>query len=379
MLRGNVFLGAIRAARLRCRSECLRNLDQTQQPCIWIQVRQQSTKPPPSSDQPDIERILTTPKKELIRDVYMSKTGEELLTVEADAALDSSFDWGNFERRLGLDKADDEIVDEGWERLQEKYQMNTKTIDDNPSSRIRRTGAPKDPRARFTPAGRNFTDMGFSVEYCDGDPPEANMSDPPEANLSDPPEAQHEGVKIKQEKSPKQIVGSLQHAAMGRQSSGSDNGEARMFSDADVFRQPVNRKRPGYERRVMSMEREMEKIAVDVLCKESSLWYTEGADVERVLLSPNMKNLTVYYTVETGSTRPASWWRKTHAKSASSVRAAFAQRLETKYVPRVYFEEAGKDGDSGGAIGNKSQLDALFDQIATERAAISHANELDVK
>lgn len=372
MLRGNVFLGAIRAARLTCRSERLQNLDQAQQPCIRIQLRQQSTKPPPYSDDPDIARILSAPKEDLIRDIYVSETGEELLTVEADAVLDGSFDWGDFERRFGLDNTDDEAVD-GWERLQEQYHMNTETIDDKQSNGAHCTGAPKDMRTRFTSGGRKFTGIGFSVEYCETEPPEA-------ASMSDPPEAQRQSVKIKHEKSPKQSVGSLEHAAMGRQSSGPDNVEARVFSDSHAFRQPANRKRPGYEQRVMSMEREMEKIAVDVLCKKSSQWYAEGADVERVLLSPNMKNLTVYYTVETGSTRPASWWRKAHAKSASSVRAAFAKRLETKYVPRVHFAEVGKDDDSSGAIGDKSQLDMLFDQIAIERAATSPANkELDPK
>ncbi|CDF77562.1 unnamed protein product [Chondrus crispus] len=166
----------------------------------------------------------------------------------------------------------------------------------------------------------------------------------------------------------------LQHAFMEREIPVHRGGKQIPPGVAQTFQQPVNHKRPGYERRVMSMEREMERVAEQVLCKADSTWYKAGANIERLLLSPNMKNLTLFYTIDSQARRPSSWWRKINAKSASSLRAALAQNLKTKYVPRVYFEEATINKTSR-VTPAESKLDILFDKIAAEREMKVHTAE----
>lgn len=345
---------------------------QRQQRYKGIHPRHHSTEPPPELDEPEIARFLAASQEDLIREVYIADTGEELLTVEADAVLDASYDWADFERRIGLDDIDEAAIDEGWERLQRKYGMKSSKIDDKLKGASKRDAASRSEHSRFDATGKRFTDVGISVEYCDEEPPEAQQRPRSQAQNVAPPNSEDQN-------DPAEKVGPLQHAAMQKQSSRLDRIETRLFNGAEAFQQPVNRKRPGYERRVMSMEREMERIAEDVLCNDDSHWYA-GANIERVLLSPNMKNLTVYYSLDDGSTRPASWWRKMNGKLAKTVRAAFAQRLETKYVPRVFFEEVTNEQAVDGAIGEKSQLDMLFDQIAAERSENDRADkEVDAK
>lgn len=324
----------------------------------------------PGDEDPEVLRFISASKEDLIREVYVNDDGEEVLTVEANAPFDNSFDWNEFEQRLGLNDIDDADVDEAWERLQRKYGMKPKKTEEKFEHASKRA-VPKVKHRNFDSTGKVFRDVGISIEYCDEEPREAHEYYPLHAHDDSTPSQETN-------RDSSDRTDSLQHAVSPRPSRKLRTIETELPSDTDGLQQPVNRKRPGYERRVMSMEREMEKIAGDVLCDDNCEWYAEGGNVERVLLSPNMKNLTIYYTLDSASKRSPSWWRKINTRSAATLRSALSQRLVTKYVPRVFFEPQ-EDGLSS-AVDNKSQIDTLFEQIAAERSENSPASEeLEVK
>lgn len=129
------------------------------------------------------------------------------------------------------------------------------------------------------------------------------------------------------------------------------------------LRQPLHR-RQGYENRIASREAEMERLVTDILIERGSDWYSAGANIQRVLLSPNSRNLTIYYTIddESGKMSRKEWRRLNKAMSARIHKAIF-KRMDVRYVPSIFFERVRED-DS-----NSSALDAAFAQIEEERLA----------
>lgn len=332
-----------------------------------------STVPP---DDEEVLRMISDPSSK-VRDVYMSEDGEELFTVEADADL-TKIDWERFERAFGLNSAvTDEEVDAGWEELKRKYNVKTKAV---PAGNARYSKL----KQRSRPSnGHSFLNKRLSLQFVDEEAPTTEAVPFPEFNVE--PDTVHDrGAQLSDVH---QVTGKTENTAnaghvenrgpqltLGSVKLPEEAQQTINLENADAFKQPVNKERPGFERRVMSMESEMEKIVVDVLCNRDSEWYAEGGDVERVLLSPNMKNLTVYYTVaHCNPPRSPAWWRKSHRKFAAKIRATLAQQLETRYVPTVHLEQAEckTDSEQGGG----SDLDQLFDQIAAERGGTGRANE----
>lgn len=336
---------------------------------IWrLQVlkrlnRSYCTNLPPEYDDSELVRVLTASQDDLVREVFISASGEQNLTLDPTIDYGNDFDWAEFERRFGLDHDEDNLFDE--ESLfyddGEQIRRKTRTKRKKPDGKPEKCNSSADHCDSFTKRdkkGAHAMSPDCTVEYCDEEKPEGQRHT---LNLRVASEPITEDGKVAVDE-----PNILQHAFMEREIPVQRGGKHIPPGVAQTFQQPVNHKRPGYERRVMSMEREMERIAEQVLCKAESTWYKAGANIERLLLSPNMKNLTLFYTIDSQARRPSSWWRKINAKSASSLRAALAQNLKTKYVPRVHFEEATINKTSR-VTPAESKLDILFDKIAAER------------
>lgn len=305
-------------------------------------------------------QMLSDENNKPVREVIISQTGEELLELGTQDPFDESYDWDEFERRFGIHDVTDEEIDQGWEELKKNFNARTERVVEKGT---------KSKRARpFTrKAPKKIEGENFSIEFVDDD---EEYSPHTEAAERAPEKASN--LKPRQEKSSRFFTNTAEEITkverVGKQPSTWKGGKQtkdpiyeQLFAETDALKQPLHKKRPGYERRVMSMERQMERIVENVLCKPGSEWCTAGGDVERVMLSSNMKNLTIYYNIE-GSERNAAWWKKMNATYAGEVRAALASSLETKYVPRVFF-------DKGSEASSKTdELDALFHRIESERA-----------
>lgn len=319
--------------------------------------------PPPEFDEEAIKKLLmlADEKNKPTREVIVSQTGEELVDVSIEDSPEKSHDWDEFERRCGIYDATEEEIDRDWELLTKESNIRVEYVEKK-GSRSKRA-RPFSRNARKTIEGRNF-----SIEFVDDD--DENL--PHSKATAQPTE---EATVPKPERT-RNLSGHFSHTAaeMAEAEYRSEQTSVRqgakkvadpiyeqVFAETDALKQPAHQKRPGFERRVMSMERQMERIVEDVLCAPGSEWNTAGGDMERVMLSPNMKNLTIYYNADE-SRQDAEWWKKMNTKYAGVVRAALASRLETKYVPRVFFDE-------GRQISGKAdELDALFRRIESERA-----------
>lgn len=328
--------------------------------------------PPSELDDKTIEQLLmigdVTNKP--TREVILSETGEEILELGTQDPFDKSYDWDEFERRFGIYDVSDEEIDRDYETLKKKLNIRTERVDKKElrSKRAR----PFTNRVPKKMEGRNF-----SVQFVDDD------ENPPHDNSTE--QTTEKAIASKPERTEASdgffSYMATEVAEAGRQKeqtsarkgakNSTDPIHEQIFAESDALKQPAHQKRPGFERRVMNMERQMERIVEGVLCTPGSEWCKSGGDVEQVLLSPNMKNLTIYYNVEE-SEQDTQWWKKMNTKYAGIVRTALATRLETKYVPRVFFDE-GKQ-----ISGKKDELNSLFHQIESERAE-SDANTMGKK
>lgn len=149
------------------------------------------------------------------------------------------------------------------------------------------------------------------------------------------------------------------------------------FSD-DMLLAPVNTRRPGYERRIRSLEVQMERIATEVLCVPGNEFNSSGATMRHVLLAPNGCTLLIYFEAD-GRTEVLKGSRFKNYKAwnkfvCGEVRSALARQLYAKRVPKVELIRVRE----GGAFNetdleydpdkSKRDLDNLFSQIAEERS-----------
>lgn len=301
------------------------------------------SKPPGTYDEP--LDFFADPENTHLRDELYSPEGKKLLTVEADQDFDK-MDWGEFERIFAIDSTTDEEIDAGWEELKTKFHIRDTPV--KTKRKRTRFARPKVVVANETDTENNDVEEGPSLQF--------NNLEADKSLSAGKQEMEEQWHTV----SPSEPLDDQPAILNG--------GLPKQFSDPDAFQQPINKKRPGFERRVMSMEAEMEKIVVDVLCKGNPVWSTEGADVERVLLSPNMKNLTVYYTLDDSSySNRKRWWKRTNAKFESAVRAALARELHIRYAPQVHFERLKTTSTSPETKGELSEIEKLFEQIEEER------------
>lgn len=126
-----------------------------------------------------------------------------------------------------------------------------------------------------------------------------------------------------------------------------------------TFKQPRNLSKERYEHRVAAMESQFSALIEEVLSRMPE-WQLMDCEVERILLSPNKRNLTIYYTNPMQSDPRASkklknWWKDVIAE----VKRDISSRLSVRYVPSIFAEQT-KAADS--------TMDDLFNQIALERS-----------
>lgn len=141
----------------------------------------------------------------------------------------------------------------------------------------------------------------------------------------------------------------------------------------EIIRVPENAKKPGYERRIRSLEVQMERIATEVLCIPGCEFHDVGATMHHTLLSPDGFTLSIFFDLDGVSSKKliqdVSIWS---SRLASKVRAELSKRLYAKRVPTVKLVLMGNEklmvetATASMAI-QGNHLDALFDQIAAER------------
>lgn len=124
---------------------------------------------------------------------------------------------------------------------------------------------------------------------------------------------------------------------------------------------PVNAKKPGFEKRVMRLESEMSNIVERVIAMRYPEWDKVRAYVVQVALSPNTRDLTVFYEVKE-EVRKAKEWGKLVQQIAKGVRLEIA-KLDIKYAPKVHFH----CGNGGNGLGRVGELEEIFSRIAKDR------------
>lgn len=157
---------------------------------------------------------------------------------------------------------------------------------------------------------------------------------------------------------------------------------------------PMDTRRMGYERRIQSLQSQMERIASMHLSSSSSEFEQLGATMHHVMLSTDGFTLKIFFDVDDmdikqrrvllqnhGETNrmPSSkkaedkhnkkmftlWQRRVE----NSVRSALAAQMYAKRVPKVELVQVRADGStlSGGGTGQIANIDDLFDRISAER------------
>ncbi len=126
---------------------------------------------------------------------------------------------------------------------------------------------------------------------------------------------------------------------------------------------PAHTKKPGYELRVMRMESEMSRIVAHTLAFRYPEWCSSGAGIVEVALSPNMRDLTVFYDIAEEKLKEKGW-AKMLKQITKGVRSEIA-KLDIRYAPRVHFQ-CGQPSDSR----QHEALDDIFAQIAKERELV---------
>lgn len=117
--------------------------------------------------------------------------------------------------------------------------------------------------------------------------------------------------------------------------------------------------KPGFEKRVLQQENKMSRIVEHVLATGFDEWSKFGASIDRVALSPNFHDLTVYYQVPKSVLNTKQW--KSLLKQISAKLRTKISKQQSRYTPKVHFE----------CVSNKKNesdlLNDLFDEIANER------------
>lgn len=156
---------------------------------------------------------------------------------------------------------------------------------------------------------------------------------------------------------------------------------------------PTDTRRMGYERRIQSLQSQMERIASKQLSSSNSEFEQLGATMHHVMLSTDGFTLKIFFDVDDMDMKQRRvsphnneednrmlskkaeykhnkkmftlWQRRVE----NSVRAALAAQMYAKRVPKVELVQVRADGstlsDDGG--GQNANIDDLFDRISAER------------
>lgn len=140
---------------------------------------------------------------------------------------------------------------------------------------------------------------------------------------------------------------------------------------------PNSVRRPGYERRLRSLEAQMERLAISALTTRhvgDGGFADLGGDVRRALLSADGCTLSVYYCDDGVGDRSCARWRATCRRAGAQVRAALAGGMYIKRVPKVEMVrmrgdggDVAPEGEGASAPTSTAELDRLFGEIAAER------------
>ncbi len=117
--------------------------------------------------------------------------------------------------------------------------------------------------------------------------------------------------------------------------------------------------KPGFEKRILRQEKEMSRIVEQVLATRVCEWNKYGASVHHVALSPNSRDLTIYYQVPNSVLHTAQW-RKLLKRISRNIRSVISKH-QPRYTPRVHFQ-------CGSSKTNEmDELSNLFAEISRER------------
>lgn len=274
-----------------------------------------------------------------LKEEYLNESGEVTLSLHRDMLFDDSFDWAEIERIAGISGDDSMFAPDGAE--DEEFEM------------IWSAGgvlAEGDQEVHIQKAGdQNDVGCGEGKSEHERDIPGKRREPSLSLNtvdFTDDPV----GVRTR-----------FQAAKL-------QSADAAVACE-ELPPHATNKQRPGYERRVMSMEREMERIVEEVLHVESAEWEQHGCDTHHVGLSANMRDLTIFYDLDIAlSGKDAAAWKRTLKRLTGAVRSELASRLDIRYAPRVHFQNGMPgDGDRDCKSDRRTKLDDAFARIAEER------------
>ena len=208
---------------------------------------------------------------------------------------------------------------------------------------------------------RKVEEMGFKrPSYNEELKPEQNLFDKKTADVNmvneKPPSPSPTLISDlpRSKRARKQILG--EKARRGSTSSQKRAPSAQIDLDFDL---PPDPKKEKYENRVAGLQAMFSSLIEDVLSRKPE-WSRIDCEIQRILLSPNRRNLTIYYSTEhkpDPQTRKALklWWKNT----ISDIKREISSQMTIKYIPNV-FAEISKV--------KESNIDELFDQIQRERS-----------
>lgn len=156
---------------------------------------------------------------------------------------------------------------------------------------------------------------------------------------------------------------------------------------------PTDTRRAGYERRIQSLQSQMERIASKQLSSSNSEFEQLGATMHHAMLSTDGFTLKIFFDVDDMDIKqprvPPQYNEEDNRMSSkkaeyrhnkkmftlwqrrveNSVRSALAAQMYAKRVPKVELVQVRADGStlSGDGGGQSANIDDLFDRISAER------------
>lgn len=310
-------------------------------------------------------------KNDHVRDVYERQDGKTF-TVEANARLDETYNWRDMEKFFGIDEIDESDFKK-WELENKDKKEVCEVIEilDTKAHVIKGWGGCEmeaNDEMKSEGHGTGATDGRRKVE--DGSDDRCDLV------------GRHGGATKKLgrrgrkkngfRKIPRRTQAIVQSDAVPRQDV--NGSECEMGRDSIpkgvecLKQQPTNRRGPGYERRAQRLQRQLGELTERVLCERENEWNECGGEIEQVVLSPNLRNLTIFYDVGPGERDVTRGWKKICEDMTGVIHAEIARQIDGKYVPRVHFERVGR------LTRDEKEMDVedLFERIAAERRDLNH-------
>lgn len=302
------------------------------------------------------------PDKTPLKEEFLDADGNVIFECGKDTKFDESYDWAPFEKAFDLDKLLNNLDQEPepkFDEVTEEFELDFSKLSEIACNVERNyPEIVKESRSfqKELNAIRDSSDTPDDPSPVDGTLPKSQL-----------PSLDEESPMRSSTEAPHGVTRKLKRASSSPSSSTHKSvpNVTPPSLPEHALRLPESARRPGYERRLQTLEAQMERIAVEVLCAPDAAWVTAGGELERVMLTPNGQTLILQFTRVDRDEKDSRLWQKTCKTAARAVRLALANGLHAKRVPKVVFERVSES--SLDNVNGPAEIEKLFERIAHER------------